>query len=217
MNAVAAQALAAADWSELGPTLQRDAHNFIARYLWRGLKVKTSADGRLSIGDRGPEDFVLVAMAKLVDGTRTYREDLSLEDNLRRTIESDVNDYWKKTCRRLPLVDRTAAQAIASPSDPIDCLPDGYETDAPAEAAELRRRQREMLDALSAAVAGDEELSLVLMAYEEGKYKPAEIMESTGIAADRVSEVKRKLNERAEKFIRTHPEYADLKPLKEVS
>ncbi len=85
-----------------------------------------------------------------------------------------------------------------------------------AEADELVRRQREMFAAFTASLAEDEELTLVLFAYEEGKYKPAEIEAATGLPAARASELKRKLSERADKFLKSHPHFADLKPMGEV-
>lgn len=216
MNAEVAQAIAEADWTTIGPRLQLKAHDYIARYTWRGLKVTASSKGRLSIGDCGPEDFITEALNKLVRGTRAYRADLTVYHNIRLIVKSDINNYWKKTNRRLSLVDRTAAQAYENPIDPIESIPDTYETDSPQEAVELRQRQRELLDGLSKSVADDDELSLVLMAYEDGKRKTAEIASETGIAANRVSELKRKLQDRADKFIRTNLEYKDLKPLRKA-
>lgn len=74
-----------------------------------------------------------------------------------------------------------------------------------------------MLEAFSATVAHDEDLTLVLFALEEGLHKPAEIEASTGIPAARASELKRKLSERADKFLKTHPHFADLKPQEAVT
>ncbi len=217
MNAAAAQALAAADWKTLAPKLQRDAHNFIARYRWRGLRVTASADGRLAVGNKGPDDFVMEAVAKLVHGPRTYRNDLSLEENIKRTVESDISNHWKKTFRRPQILDRTAAQALDDPGDPLDDIAEEDGSDTPAETTELKRRQNEMLNAFGESLADDDELSLLFLAYGEGKYKPAEIEIVTGIKAVRVSELKRKLSARAEKFLRVRAQFADLRPSKEAS
>jgi hypothetical protein len=216
MNTTAAQAIEAADWKVLGPALLSFTHDVIARFRWRGLKVTTSPEGRLTIGDKSPDDFIFEAAEKLVHGPRTYRKDMTLEVNLRRTIESDIDNFKKKTRRRPPILDRTRAEAIANPEHPLDTLIDGDETEYPMEKDELVRRQREMLEAFRLIITGEKELLLLLDAYEKEKYKPAEIEDATNIDAARVSELKRKLKQRADKFIMNHPQYADLNPLKEA-
>jgi DNA-directed RNA polymerase specialized sigma24 family protein len=216
MNNAAVKALEAADWKELGPRVLRATYYFIARERWRGIKVVLSVTNELTIEGMGAEDFINAAIEKLMSGQRTYRPDLSVEENLRRTIESDVFSF-RKTVRRVPWARQTLEQAAEDPETPLTDETDEQLPGNTPETEELVRRQREMLAAFSATVADDEELTLVLFAFEEGKYKPAEIEAATGIPAIRASELKRKLSERADKFLKTQPQYADLKPLGKVT
>lgn len=215
MNNAAINALEAADWKELGPPLLRATYYFIARERWRGLKVVLSVNNELTIEGQGAEDFINTAVEKLTSGQRTYRPDLNLEENLRRTIESDIFSF-RKSVRRVPWARQTLEQVEEDPVGSTEEIDEQLPEHA-AEAAELVRRQREMLAAFTACIADDEDLTLVLFALEEGKSKPAEIETVTGILAARVSELKRKLSERADKFLKTHPHYADLKPIGEVT
>ena len=215
MNSAAAKALEGTDWKVLAPQLLRFAHGVIARYSWRRLWVRCSPTNKLCVNGKTAEDFVEEAAAKLVKGTRTYRTDLTLEENLKRTIESDIYDHRNKASSSL-INDRTAAQAQEKPEDPMDDLPDEGDPGTVAEKSEQADREKEMLTELMKSVEGDEELTLLLMAYEERKYKPAEIEAATGIRAERVSELKRKLTAHADKFLAKRPEYADLRPQKEA-
>ena len=127
----------------------------------------------------------------------------------------DIYDHRNKASSSL-INDRTAAQAQEKPEDPMDDLPDEGDPGTVAEKSEQADREKEMLTELMKSVEGDEELTLLLMAYEERKYKPAEIEAATGIRAERVSELKRKLTAHADKFLAKRPEYADLRPQKEA-
>jgi RNA polymerase sigma factor (sigma-70 family) len=216
MNSAAAKAIEEADWKVLAPQMLRYAHDIIAGYSWRGLWAKRiAATNMLCVNGKTAEDFVEEAAAKLVEGTRTYRTDMTLEQNLERTIESDISSHRKKASSSL-VNDRTAEQAEAMPDDPMDELPDAGQPGNAAEKFEQASREKEMLAELMKSVEGDEDLTLILMAYEERKYTPAEIETATGIKAVRVSELKRKLSAHADKFLAKRPEYADLRPQKEV-
>jgi DNA-directed RNA polymerase specialized sigma24 family protein len=216
MNQTANAALEAADWKDLGPRLLRATYYFIVRERWRGRKVILSAENELTIEGQGAQDFIHIAVEKLMRGQRTYRSDLSALENIRRTIESDIYSF-RKGIRRVPWASQTMAQAADDPDDHVEEVMDEQAPEHEAETNELLRRQKEMLTAFAANVADDEELTLVLFAFEEEKYKPAEIAAATGIPAGRVSELKRKLSDRADKFLKTQPHYADLKPLGEVT
>jgi len=215
MNNAAIKALEAANWHELGPRVLRATYYFIARERWRGLMVVLSVGNEMTIEGMGAEDFINLAVEKLMSGQRTYRPDLNVEENLRRTIESDIFSF-RKTVRRVPWARQTLEQAAEDPDAPLTEEIDDRIPEHAAETDELVRREREMLAAFSATIADDEELTLVLFSFEEEQYKPAEIEAVTGIPAARVSELKRKLAERADKFLKTHPQYADLKPLEEL-
>ncbi len=206
MNEVS-KALESADWAGLHLRLLSHAHYELRDYRWRGLRVAESSDGKLTLGGMGPDDFVIVAVEKLAQGRRTYRSDVSLEQNICSAIDSEIANYHKKA-RRLPLSDRTRLQAAVLP-DPLDLAVDDAAPPNPAENAELVARQQELRQEFGKSLAGDDELTWIFLCYESGLYKPAVIAAESGIHADRVSELKRKFEQRAEKFMRTHPAYAD--------
>lgn len=117
MNNAAIEALETADWNELGPRVLRATYYFLARERWRGLKVTLSLANELTIEGMGAGDFINLAVEKLMTGQRTYRPDLSAEENLRRTIESDISSF-RKTVRRVPWARQTLKQETEEPEAP---------------------------------------------------------------------------------------------------
>lgn len=213
MNPEASKTLDGAHWEQLTPLLIRFAHYQITRYKWRGLRVSISPGAnKLTIEGAGAEDFVQEAVERLYDGRRTYRTDLDPEANLRSVIKSLISNFYKKA-KHLPIEERTLRVIGDDADDPIENLKDSSQPDCPTEVEELRCRQREMLAALKEFVSDDENLSFLVMAFEDDIYKPADVEAATGIPAAQVSELKRKLEDRADKFLKKYPEYAELKPL----
>ncbi len=215
MSSEATKAIEEADWAVLGPKLLHFADRVIARYRWRGLRVETSPNNKLTVEGRSAEDFIQVALKKLHDGKRKYLPGKTLEENLRFVVESLIANFHKNSSH-LPTRDRTIWEALAEEEDPIETIEDPSQANAPAELLELRERQKSMLADFEKQIEHDEELALVLMAYRDEKYKTAEIAEATNIAASRISELKRKLAQRADKFLKEYPQYSDLIPLQEV-
>lgn len=216
MNQAALAAFSSTDWSTLGPAVLLFADETIAQYRWRGVRIQRSPGVEVTIEGMGAAEFVAFAIDKLGRGIRTYREDLSVEQNLRRTIESDIFNFHKKA-QRFPLIERTLEHVLAGGKDPVEEVPEEGLQPNPAQFNETLTRQRELLARFVTSLAGDDELTLLLFAYEEGKYKPAEVEAATGIDAKRVSELKRKLKSRAETFLNSLPEYSDLHPMEQTS
>jgi hypothetical protein len=212
MNPAVIALFASTDWAIVGPSVILFADESIRRYRWAGLRVTRSARNEASINGMGAEDFLNFAIEKLVRGVRAYRQDMSVEQNLRRTIESDIFNFHKKA-GRLPLAQRTLENVLAGDPDPVEEAMDTSLPSNPAEAAETIMRQRALLGEFVESLADDEELTWLVLAFEEQMYKSSEVEQATGIPAARVSELKRKLARRADKFFNQKPEYADLNPV----
>lgn len=217
MQSAAITAIETADWEHLGPRLQHYAHYEIVGCLWRGLPMAGSMRTAVTINNRTAEEVVEEALVALAHGKRAYHADKSLEQNMRSVIRSLVWNHYKQA-RRSPVVSHMVREdAEDAQKDLIENAPDPTLPANAAEAAERKQRQCEFCALLAQSVADDEELGFLLLAYEEGHYSPAEIAEQTGLAPTRISELKRKLEGKAEKILRKNPQYADIKPLQEVS
>ena len=138
-------------------------------------------------------------MVSLARGRRTYRPELALEKNIRSVIWSLVRNHFKKAAKS-PVVSHVVREDKIEDENPIENAPDSTIPANPAEAAERRCRQQEFHALLTESVADDHELSYLLMAYEDEIYLPAGVEKATGIPAARVSELKRKLEDRADKI-----------------
>jgi RNA polymerase sigma factor (sigma-70 family) len=203
MNPEACKAFAAADFSLLAIRAQQFAHRIISKYLWFGQKVTARADGVLLLGKMSADDFVIEAIEKLCDGTRKFNPSLSLETNLYGAIRSIIWANKKKADKGPQFFDQTNEQVEEGSPDPIDAIADP--NCLTPEALEQARIERERLDAFAEEIETDEELSLVLMACRDGVSKPAAIAAETGIPAQQVSELKRKLRQRLDRFMVEHP------------
>lgn len=198
--------LANADWKVLTPKLENYADSVLLRYLWRGFRLGIGLRGQLLAAGKSADDFVMEAINALLNGPREYNFELSLERNLQRTIESNIWN-WKKRSDRQSLVDH---EEIISDDgikfDPIETAVDPRTTSA-SEVQKLERRthQKLLLDDFEASIKEDQELANLIEAYKSGFTKPADIEQLTGIPGARVSELKRKLAMKLNKFARNHP------------
>lgn len=204
----------AADWTRLTPQMEHYADIVMRRYIWRGLRVSASWQARLLVDGKSADDFVKEAVHALLFGDRTYDYGLSLEQNIRRTIESSIWN-WKKKSDRRPLLDHASADAGDTDEfDPIEAAADpGTARSTAAEKNERQEAQRKVLEDFRATLQGDDELRELFESFESGYHKPAEIEELTTIPAARVYELKRKVEGKFLKFLRDHPsaEAADIK------
>jgi hypothetical protein len=86
-------------------------------------------------------------------------------------------------------------------SAPAENIPDDAPApDAVTDASLIAEHQRAFLNSFIQTVEDDEELSALILAMMEGYAMPKEIEAQTGIAAKRVSELKRKLRDKMEEF-----------------
>ena len=182
------------------------ADTIMRRYLWRGLKARFGANKQLLVNGKSADDFVKEAVQAFFNGKRTYRFDMDLETNLKRTIESMIWT-WKKKSDKQPLVDhRGLVSESGMEFDPLSNAEDPNPSGATAvEQSEQCELQRKFFEDFKDHLKGDHDLTELLSAYEAEITKPAEIEELTGIVASRVSELKRKLREKAAQFMSEHP------------
>jgi len=146
----------------------RYAHDIIAGYSMAGGfgLERIAATNMLCVNGRPPRTSSRKLAAKLVEGTRTYRTDMTLEQNLERTIESDIIQPSEEGVQ-------FPGQMIAQPSKLRQCRTIRWTSARcwtarnAAEKFEQASREKEMLAELMKSVEGDEDLTLILMAYEE--------------------------------------------------
>jgi hypothetical protein len=198
--------LANANRKVLTPRLENYADSVLRRYLWRGFHLGIGSRGQLLASGKSADDFVMEAMDALLNGPREYNFELSLERNLQRTIESNIWN-WKKKSDRQSLIDHEdIVYDDGLKFDPVEAAIDPRTTDASEpEKLEKRKHQKLLLDDFEASVRDDEELTKLIEAYKSGFEKPADIEQLTGISTARVSELKRKLAAKLNKFQSKHP------------
>lgn len=176
------------------------------RYLWRGLKARFGKEKQLLANGKSADDFVKEAVEALLSEQWKYRYDLDLETNLKRTIRSRIWT-WKKKSDRQPLADHKGMVSDdGTDFDPVSNAVDpGPSGDVLVEQSEQHELQRIFLEEFKIHLKDDPELSELLSALEGEFTKPAEIEELTGIPAVRISELKRKLESKAARFMIDHP------------
>ncbi len=199
------EAFQSSDLPRLTPRMEYYANRLLEKKLWRGHRLGTGAKGQLLADGKSADDFVKDAFEALIKGRRTYDEQLDLETNLKRTIESLIWN-WKKKSDRKPLLDhKTTVGEDGTEFDPIGLAADSTTTGiSAAELNELRENQNRLLADFKVSLEGDPELTELLEAYENGFTKPADIEELTGIPAKRVSELKRKIAMKFTQFAANH-------------
>jgi RNA polymerase sigma factor (sigma-70 family) len=187
-----------ADWKELIPKLLHYGDMLIRKCSWRGIPVTARAGSKLCVDGYGADDFLQEAVDRLLTSRRAYDHSVSLEQNLRRAIRSMI---WSvnKSSRRSLLTELGSTED--GNINPIEQLPDPAAAgDVMVIANEQAVEQRRRLADFRKSVAHEPELLSLLTAYENEHYKPREIEKLTGIAASRISELKRKLRDRLERF-----------------
>jgi DNA-directed RNA polymerase specialized sigma24 family protein len=187
-----------ADWKELTPRLLYFGEMLIRKCPWRGIPVTARAGSKLCVDGCGADDFLQEALDRLLTRRRAYDHSLSLEQNVRRAIKSII---WSanKSSRRSPLTEigRTEREEV----EPIEQLPDPASSgDAAIIAEERTSEQRHFLAEFEKSLACEPELLRLVSAYKEGHFKPQGIEKLTGIPASRISELKRKLRSRMNRF-----------------
>lgn len=199
------ESLKSADLKRLIPSLEYYASGLLMKKLWRGHRLGTGSKGQLLAAGKSADDFVSDAFEALFEGRRVYDSELDLEKNLKRTIESLVWN-WKKKSDRQPLLDHKSGFSDAGLEfDPIQAASDPRTTKISAvELNERRENQEQLLKDFKVSLNGDPELMELFDACESGFTKPADIEELTGIPATRIYELKRKISMKLTIFAANH-------------
>ena len=153
------------------------------------------------VGEKTAKDFVQDALRKFLEGTRSYDSDRSLLDNLNSATDSLI---WseKKSSDRVPLVDyakETTEEGI--PIDPLSTAVDP--SPSPSQeviGAEVLQAQKNHFQNLLASFDGDKDMQEYLEALSAGIFDLSEIEQVTGLARDKIYELRRKLKNYAPSF-----------------
>jgi hypothetical protein len=192
--------LAAADWKELTRRLLYYADNLIRQSVWNGKVVIAKPGAKICVEGLGADDLSQEAIDRFLSGRRAYNYSVSLEQNLKGAVHSIV---WSitKSSQRKPFIESSATQPSGHEGDPLDRVESPVlPSDCSAIAKENAATQSHFLDEFERSLVGEDELLKLLNAYKREKTKPREIETITGIAASRVSELKRKLRTRIQQF-----------------
>ena len=205
MKQTLAESLKSSDLVRLIPRLEYYASGLLMKMLWRGHRLGTGSKGQLLAAGKSADDFVGDAFEALLEGRRVYDSELDLEKNLKRTIESLIWN-WKKKSDRQPLLDHMSNLSDDGLEfDPIEAASDQSTMEISAvELKERRESQKLLLIDFKASIKGDAELTELFDACENGFTKPADIEELTGIPANRIYELKRKLQMKLTTFAANH-------------
>ena len=165
------------------------------RLTWRGAYIRR---GGSAPGGYEPYDFALDAIAKAMDGTRSWNREVyeTLESYLRSSIDSDINHLVEsidnKTGRRL------------SPASAKDETATAYELEGtepdPALVVIDQDWRNRFREAAIKELAGDELLLQLLECMEAEITAPLDIADLLRITADRVNNEKKRLRRKLDKL-----------------
>ncbi len=194
------QILAAADWKEMTPRLLYYADNLIRGCVWRGLRVRVERGSAICVEGFGADDFVQEAIERLINGRRHYNQSITLEQNLKGIIRSMI---WSlnKSSRRHGITELSSRSEVTGTSTTLDDLA-GNEPSAVSltMTGERLHEERQILEAFEKSLADEPDLLKLVAAYKAEHYTPRSVEKFAGVPAARVSELKRKLRRRMERF-----------------
>lgn len=152
-----------------------------------------------------PKTLTQEAIKRTIDGSRQWNPSKgTLLEYLFWVIRSITDCEMKKHCAvefAYPTTDENGKV-----SDPAGNVPDDAPTpEDVTDAGLIVERQRAFLDSFMPTIENDEHLSALFLAMMDGYTMPKEIEAQTGILADRVSELKRKLRGKMEAFAGSNP------------
>jgi hypothetical protein len=210
VNPAVMAALRQPNWNDTFARAVLHADTTIRKYIWRGFRPKLRDDNEITVGDKSASDFVLDAVERLLDGTRTYDFSNDLLSNLNSITDSLI---WsaKKSSDRSGIVDYVeSSDDEGKAMDPITATQDSDLTaDQQLVCNELREDQRRCFDELRASFNGDNEMQEYLDALSQRIFKRAEISAVTGIPVERIDELRRKVIKHARRLFGV-PDFKEL-------
>ena len=180
------------------PRLVGFAHKHIC-YVLADFEHKPVINGYI------PETLTQEAIKRTLHGKRQWDPGKGpLLEYLFWVIRSIIDCEMKKHCAvkfARPMTDESGHV-----SDPAKNIPDDAPTpEAVTDIGLIAERQRIFLDSFIPTIEADEELSALILAMMDGYTENKEIEGQTGIPANRVSELKRKLRRKMEAFASPKP------------
>lgn len=193
-----AQALNEADWRDMIPKLVSFAHKQMCHVL-------ADFDHRPVINGYTPKTLTQEAIKRTIAGTRKWNpEEVPLLQFLFGVVRSIIDCEMKKHCA-VKLAHPTTDDS-GNISDPAGNIPDDAPTpEAVTDVGLIAERQRIFLDSFIPTIEADEDLSALMLAMMDGYTENKEIEGQTGIPANRISELKRKLRGKMEAFAKPNP------------
>jgi len=167
--------------------------------------------GSLVFRDRKPEDIAQEAMWLFLKGDRKWdpKRVPDLLYFLRGVVNSIINHQSKYVyVRKTVSLNQTAEHEEdmdTSREDPLETIQSDAQRDSVIEgfiAQDGKKDAERLLILIKEEIGNDEELALLFLCLEEGITKPREISNETDIPAERISELKRKLEQKALRALR---------------
>jgi hypothetical protein len=201
VNPAVMAALNGPGWDHTFSRAVLHADTTIRKYIWRGFRPKFKKENEIAAGNKSATDFVLDAVEKLLEGTRTYDFAKDLLSNLNSITDSLI---WseKKRSDRAGLVDYVeSTNEEGGAIDPISTAQDsGLTADQELIQDELREDQRRCFNEIRASFDGDKQMQEYLDALNERIFKRSEISDVTGIPPEKIDELRRKLIKHARRL-----------------
>lgn len=139
------------------------------------------------------EEYVHMAIEKVLCGAQPWisKERADIRKHLHWVLRSVISNDAKRLKRRAPSVITDDGLVV----NPADLVAD------PSPTVDEELLAKERIERIRQAVEGDEEAELVLMAFEDGITKPAEIAQATEIDPKKIYTILRRIRRRAAKLL----------------
>ena len=196
--------LEAADWKDIIKKLTHHANWRASLYTWK------SGSSYLLPSGKTPEDVALEAVGKILSGTRYWDPDKypDLLAHLKWIVKSDISHLFsseehQKSVRMPETKDSGKIKPDILESGSL--LNSDGKTSTPEEeliAHEDRDFEERIKRELYSSVEDNDDLGLLLLCFEEGIDKPAEIAEKMGWDVTKVYNLKRTLLRRVSKIMK---------------
>jgi hypothetical protein len=193
--------LEAADWKTIIFKLTRYAYWISRKYSWYSGKNDLLSAGKTH------EDIACEAVEKIWKGTRDWDPDKypDLLVHLKWIVKSDIEHLFSSSENQTTVGISEIRYKEDSQMNCIENLPESSfivpgktsSPDAELDVNERNAYNNKLLNELYKKVEGDEDLGLLLICFEEGIDKAAEIAKQTGWEISKVYNLKRKISRKA--------------------
>ncbi len=208
MDDTTAKHIEQADWGQIAQELCRYADKKLRRLVWRGCPASHAKNTIALANGMDGEDFALAAISSLLDPESTRNWDPEKCPDILVCLKGIVRSMISNACTKLENA-KTTRQFTAPGSEDTDEHMDRVEQAGRSESrpdqdllrAEQKAQQKALLVEFRQHISSDAELSGLFEAFEAGIFITREVAEWLDIPAPRVSELKRKLESRMDRFM----------------